>query len=210
MTLLFVWSSHPAPCWVREFSPHIPGRHFCKSSRKSVQPPHLSQEGSGARFRLHLPDSAALSSALLSSSGEAIPEQLCRPSVLAFIVLILQRALVSGSRAHSGVFRGWSRLSLSPCRVRAVSTARRSGGDRPGPGCSARLWLPEHFPGSAVNNVCVCTHLRCGLLLALICFQEAWFLITLQVLLVFYPHVFGTLEGRAGLHSVMPWPALWV
>lgn len=127
MTLLFVWNSHPAPCWVREFSPHIPGRHFCTSSRKKVQAIQLPQItggnpvlGLGCIYqRAQLSALEVFIRAVLSE--EAIPEQLCHPSVLAFIVLILQRALVSGSRAHSGGCLGLGSraapgaASLPPC-----------------------------------------------------------------------------------------------
>lgn len=95
---------------LENFPPHIPGRifvHLSEKKSKPVQLPHLYQEGSSPVFRLHLSDSTAFSSKLLSSSREAIPKQLCYPSVLAFIVLVLQRALVSWSRAHSRVVWHW-------------------------------------------------------------------------------------------------------
>lgn len=108
---------------VREFSPHIPGRHFCTSCRKKLQTHPTSPSllgGSSARFRLHLPDSPAFSSELLSSSGAAIPEQLCPPSVLAFIVFILQRALVSGSGLTAGAVPSLpGELQLDRLRLRA-------------------------------------------------------------------------------------------
>lgn len=150
-TLLFVWNSHPAPCRVREFSLYITGKILYILQKKRLNPssfPIFSRKGSSARLRLHLPDSAVFSSELLSSSGEAIPAQLCHPSVLAFIVLILQRALVSAPWPR---LRSTQRGYFGRCIPERLRAHGRGGaaGTR---GCgTAGRWLLGCFTGSAVG-----------------------------------------------------------
>lgn len=132
--------------------------HPPEKKSKPIQPPHLYQEESTARFRFHLPDGTVLSSELLSSPGAAIPEQLCRPSVPAFIVLVLQKALVSGSPGtQQGCFWLWvpeqlPALPLSPCPAPGWERGR-GGAARAGSSSTAR---PPRALAAGASH-CLCT-----------------------------------------------------
>lgn len=95
-----------------------------------------------------------------------------------------------------GLFRGWVwrclSVSLPGC-----------GQEQLGAALQGLALAAGTFHRLCSECVCACTHLTCVLLIAQIYFREAWFLITLQLLLLLYLDLSGAVEGRAGLHCVM-------